>query len=92
MLFLTLYIFSYVCFTFQSDPPLAQACVSTIMLCHLYPCMHYHQHACLTRYPFISIYFAQLGFTVPQIGFLFAIRPWISAVAGEYRCFMTHHS
>ena len=40
--------------------------------------------SCVLRYPFISIYFRQLGFSAPQIGFLFAIRPWITALTGTH--------
>ena len=62
----------------------------------LVPGMHSHledeQHILATevlnlrllRYPFISIYFRQLGFSAPQIGFLFAIRPWITALTGKH--------
>ena len=32
--------------------------------------------------PFLSIYFSQLGFSSRQIGALFAVRPWLTALTG----------
>ena len=33
--------------------------------------------------PFLGIYWAGLGFSMRQIGLLQALRPWVSAAAGE---------
>ena len=46
---------------------------------------HTLQGASATVYPFIAIYFQQLGFSSRQIGALFAIRPWITALTGMHR-------
>lgn len=34
-------------------------------------------------YPFLTIYFKECGFNDRQIGILFAVRPWLTAIMGK---------
>ncbi|KAK9796993.1 hypothetical protein WJX73_010487 [Symbiochloris irregularis] len=42
-------------------------------------------------YPFLTIYFKLCGFSDSQVGFLFAVRPWLTAIMGNLWAGLADH-